>query len=151
MVKYHPAENVDFALHMMRRSHITPVLAARDPNIVPALLKRKFHKSVKVEYPALLARVAFSETEKSRGLLRALLLREGLLPYAETVAGSLRLCQAVRRAAILSILGSIVGTLLAAYLVSLGSYSLLTPLALEAFLLLWTVPVLLLADWTSRY
>ena len=151
VVKYHPAENVDFALHMMQRSHITPILASRDPNIVPALLKRKFHKSVKVEYPALLARVAYSETEKSRGLPRALLLREGLLPYAETVAGSRRLCQAVRRAAMLSVVGSIVGTLLAAYLVSLGSYSLLTPLALEVFLLLWTIPVLLLADWTSRY
>ncbi len=151
VVKYNPAENVDFALHMMRRSHITPILASRDPNITPALLKRKFHKSVKVEYPALLARVAFSETEKSRGLPRALLLREGLLPYAETVAGSLRLCQAARRAALLSVTGSVVGTVLAAYLVSLGSYSLLTPLAMELFLLLWTVPVFLLADWVNRY
>jgi len=151
VVKYEPAENVDFALHMMRRNHITPILASRDPNIVPALLKRKFHKGVKVEYPALLARVAYSETEKSRGLPRAVLLREGLLPYAETVAGSRRLCQAVRRAAMLSLLGSVVGTLLAAYLVSLGSYSLLTPLALEMFLLLWTLPVLLLADWAGRY
>ena len=151
VVKYDAAENVDFALRMMRRSHITPVLASRDPNITPALLKRKFHKNVKVEYPGLLARVAYSETEKSRGLPRALLLREGLLAYAETVAGSLRLCRAVRRAALLSVAGSIVGTLLAAYLVSVGSYSLLTPLALELFLLLWTLPVLLLADWTNRY
>lgn len=151
VVKYDAAENVDFALRMMRRSHITPILASRDPNITPALLKRKFHKGVKVEYPGLLARVAYSETEKSRGLPRALLLREGLLAYAETVAGSLRLCRAVRRAALLSVAGSIGGTLLAAYLVSLGAYSLLTPLALEAFLLLWTLPVLLLADWTGRY
>lgn len=35
-VKYHPSENVDFALRMMRRSHITPILASRDPNINPA-------------------------------------------------------------------------------------------------------------------
>jgi len=151
VVKYEPAENVDFALHMMRRNHITPILASRDPNIVPALLKRKFHKNVRVEYPALLARVAYSETEKSRGLPRAVLLREGLLPYAEAVTGSRRMCQAVRRAVMLSLVGSVVGTLLAAYLVSLGSYTLLSPLALEAFLLLWTLPVLLLADWTGRY
>ena len=150
-VKYHPADNVDFALRMMQRSHITPILASRDPNLVPALLKRKFHKGVKVEYPAMLARIAYSETEKSRGLPRAVLLREGLLPYAETVAGSRRLCQATLRASMLSVAGSIVGTLLAAYLVSLGSYSLLTPLALEVFLLLWTVPVLLLTDWAGRY
>ena len=150
-VKYEPSENVDFALRMMRRSHITPILASRDPNITPALLKRKFHKGVKVEYPDLTSRVALSEAEKDRGIPRALLFREGLLPYAETVAGSRRLCGAVRRATLLSLLGSAAGTLLAAYLVSLEAYSLLTPLALEVFLLLWTLPVLLMADWTGRY
>nr|WP_326185744.1 hypothetical protein [uncultured Oscillibacter sp.] len=150
-VKYNPSENVDFALRMMRRSHITPILAARDPNITPALLKRKFHKKVKVEYPDLTARVALSEAEQDRDLPRALLFREGLLPYAETVAGSRRLCKAVRRAAALSLLGSAAGTLLAFYLVFQGAYDLLTPLALEAFLLLWTLPVLLMTDWTGRY
>ncbi|WP_298017130.1 hypothetical protein [uncultured Dysosmobacter sp.] len=150
-VKYNPSENVDFALRMMRRSHITPILAARDPNITPALLKRKFHKGVKVEYPDLTTRVAFSEVEQDRGLPRALLFREGLLPYAETVAGSRRLCKSVRRATALSILGSAAGTLLAFYLVFQGKYDLLTPLALEMFLLLWTLPVLVMADWTGRY
>lgn len=150
-VKYNPAENVDFALRMMRRSHIMPILAARDPNITPALLKRKFHKKVRVEYPDLTTRVALSEAEQDRDLPRALLFREGLLPYAETVAGSRRLCKAVRRAAALSILGSAAGTLLAFYLVFQGAYDLLTPLALEVFLLLWTLPVLLMSDWTGRY
>ena len=150
-VKYNPAENVDFALRMMRRSHITPILAARDPNITPALLKRKFHKKVRVEYPDLTTRVALSEAVQDRDLPRALLFREGLLPYAETVAGSRRLCKAVRRAAALSILGSAAGTLLAFYLVFQRAYDLLTPLGLEAFLLLWTLPVLLMSDWTGRY
>lgn len=150
-VKYNPAENVDFALRMMRRSHIMPILAARDPNITPALLKRKFHKKVKVEYPDLTTRVALSEAVQDRDLPRALLFREGLLPYAETVVGSRRLCKAVRRAAALSLLGSAAGTLLAFYLVFQGAYDLLTPLGLEAFLLLWTLPVLLMSDWTGRY
>ena len=150
-VKYNAAENVDFALRMMRRSHITPILAARDPNITPALLKRKFHKRVKVEYPDLSARVALSEAEQDRGLPRALLFREGLLPYAETVVGSHRLCRAVRRGLALSLLGSAAGTLLAFYMAFLGKYSLMTPLTLLAFLLLWVLPVLLLTDWTGRY
>lgn len=150
-VKYNPAENVDFALRMMRRSHIMPILAARDPNITPALLKRKFHKGVKVEYPDLTSRVALSEAEHDRDLPRALLFREGLMPYAETVAGSRRLCQAVRRSAAISLIGSILGTLLVFYLVFQAAYTLLTPLAVEVFLLLWTLPVLLLTDWTGRY
>ena len=150
-VKYNPAENVDFALRLMQRSRIQPILASRDPNITPSLIKRKFSRGVHMEYPGLSERIALSEAEKDRDLPRALLFREGLLPYAETVAGSLRLCKAVRRAAAISLLGSWAGTLLTFYLTSLGAYELLNPLALEAFLLLWTLPVLLMADWTGRY
>lgn len=150
-VKYNASENVDYALRMMRRSHITPILAARDPNITPALLKRKFHKGVKVEYPDLTVRVALSEAELDRGLPRALLFREGLLPYAETVVGSRRMCRTVRRAAALAIFGSVVGTLLAFYLVFSGAYDLVSPLYLAAFLLLWTLPVLVMSDWCGRY
>ena len=150
-VKYNPSENVDFAMKLMQRSRIQPILASRDPNITPALIKRKFNRGVHMEYPGLSERIALSEAEKDRDLPRALLFREGLLPYAETVAGSLRLCKAVRRAAAISLLGSWAGTLLTFYLTSLGAYELLNPLALEVFLLLWTLPVLLMADWTGRY
>ena len=150
-VKYSPSENVDFAMKLMQRSRIQPILASRDPNITPSLIKRKFSRGAHMEYPSLSERIALSEAEKDRDLPRALLFREGLLPYAETVAGSLRLCKAVRRAAAISLLGSWAGTLLTFYLTSLGAYELLNPLALEAFLLLWTLPVLLMADWTGRY
>ena len=150
-VKYNPAENVDFALRLMRNSHILPILASRDPNITPGLLKRKFHKSVKVEYPNLADRMALSEAEQDRDLPRALLFREGLMPYAETVAGSRRLCQAVRRSTAIALAGSILGTLLVFYLVFQTAYLMITPLAVELFLLLWTIPVFLLADWTGRY
>ena len=150
-VKYNAAENVDYALRIMRRSRITAILAVRDPNITPGLLQRKFHKGVRVLFPDITSRVALSEAENDRDLPRALLQREGLLPYAEVVVGSRRLCQTVRRAVLLSLLGSIVGALLAFYLVFLGEYGLLTPLALEAFLMLWTLPVLVMADRTRRY
>lgn len=150
-VKYSPSENVDFAMKLMQRSRIQPILASRDPNITPSLIKRKFSRGAHMEYPSLSERIALSEAEKDRDLPRALLFREGLLPYAETVAGSLRLCKAVRRAAAISLLGSWAGTLLTFYLTSLGAYELLNPLALEVFLLLWTLPVLLMADWTGRY
>lgn len=150
-VKYTSSENVGYALEMMRRSRIQPILASRDPNITPSLVRRKFSRNVHLEYPDLTERIALSEAEKDRDLPRALLFREGLLPYAEAVAGSLRLCKAVRRAAALSLLGSWAGVLLTFYLTSLGAYELLNPLALEAFLLLWTLPVLLISDWAKRY
>lgn len=150
-VKYDAAENVDFALEMLRRGRVTPILASRDPNITPSLLKRKFSRNVKVEYPDLTTRVALSEVELGRGLPRALIFREGLLPYAEAVVGSGRLCRAVRQAAALSLLGCGAGILLVYYLVGIGQYAVLTPLALEMFLLLWTLPVLLIANLAGRY
>jgi len=150
-VKYNPAENVDFALRMMRRSRVTPILASRDPNITPALLRRKFHKGVRMEYPDLASRVALSEAEEDRDLPRALLFREGLLPYAETVVGSRRMCKAVRRAAVIGLIGSGTGVLLVFYLLLQNAYDLLNPLAMMAFLLLWTLPVLVISDWAGRY
>ncbi|MDY3281962.1 hypothetical protein [Dysosmobacter sp.] len=150
-VKYKPPENVDWALRMLRRSRITPILASRDPNITPALLKRKFSRAVKVEYPPLAARLALSELEQGRGRPRALLLREGLLPYAETVAGAHRLRRGVSLCTQLSLLGSGAGMLLAYYLCSAEALALMTPLMLLAFQLLWLLPVVLLTAWTVRY
>lgn len=150
-VKYNASENVDYALRVMKRSNVTPILAARDPNVNPSLLKRKFYKNIKVEYPSLSSRVALSEVEKGSGMPRALLFREGLLPYAETVVGCRRVCRAVRRCLGLGLFSSVCGTLLAFYMMFLSAYTLLTPLTLLAFLLLWVLPVLLFTDWAGRY
>ena len=106
-VKYDAAESVDYALRITRRGRVTPILAVRDPNVTPDLLKRKFRKDVKVDYPDLSRRIALSEAGEGRGLPRALLLREGLLPYAEAVVGSRRLCAATGRSLRFSLLGSV--------------------------------------------
>lgn len=149
-MKYHPSENVDFALRMMRRSHITPILASRDPNINPALLKRKFYKKVRVEYPDLTARVALSEAQMDQGA-----------PGPDFPGRPASLCgdsgrqpPAVQGGAPglpYWVAGSAAGVVLAYYLVGMAAYELITPLTLEAFLLLWTLPALVLSDWTGRY
>ena len=150
-VKYKPTDNVDWALRLLHRNHILPILASRDPNVNPALLKRKFSAKVKVDYPSLSDRLAFSEQENAQGRPRALLLREGLLPYAETVTGSRRLCRAVRAGTTLALLSSVSGALLSFYLTGLGSYALMNPLRLLVFSLLWTLPVFLLDNLAGRY
>lgn len=127
-VKYEASENVDYALRTLRRSRITPILAVRDPNITPALLKRKFYKKIKVEYPQLTDRVALSEAEEDRGLPRALAAAEACCPTPKQWWAAARLRTAVRRATWLSLAGSAAGVLLTAYLVSLGKFDLLHPL-----------------------
>ncbi|MBR4211782.1 MAG: hypothetical protein IKR84_05280, partial [Oscillibacter sp.] len=145
-LKYEAMENVDFALRTMRRSHVTPILAARDPNLTPKLLQRVFRRRIDVEYPGLNNRIALSAARPNQEIPRGLLFREGLPPYAEIMTGSLRLCAGVRRSTRLALFGSIVGTLLSFYLVYQAKYYLLSPLNLLLFLILWTVPTVLLMD-----
>ena len=148
-VKYMAAENVDWAIHALHRSHITPVLAVRDGNITPALLKRKFGTNARAVFPKLSTRLALSERGGGRPF--ALLYREGLMPYAEVVLGSKRLCRAVRIGNALAFFGSIAGTLLSFYLAFVGAYSALTPLMMLAFSSLWTLAALIDAAFVDRY
>ncbi len=148
-VKYLPAENVDWALHALHHSRITPVLAVRDGNITPALLKRKFGTDARAVYPKLSTRLALSE--RGGGRPCALLMREGLMPYAEVVLGSKRLCRSARRGTVLSFLASAAGTLLAFYLTFAASYGVLTPAGMLVYVLLWSLSVLMDALFADRY
>ena len=148
-VKYMAAENVDWALHALARAHITPVLAVRDGNITPSLLKRKFGTDARAVYPQLSTRLALSEREGSRPC--ALIYREGLTPYAELAVGSKRLCRAVRLGNVLSLVASAAGTLLSFYLSFVAAYALFTPLKLALFLLLWAAAALVDGAFVDKY
>lgn len=148
-VKYMPAENVDWALHALHHSRITPVLAVRDGNITPALLKRKFGTDARAVYPKLGTRLALSE--RGGGRPYALLMREGLMPYAEVVLGSKRLCTSARRCTVLAFLAATASMLLAFYLTFAGAYSVLTPFSLLIYVLLWSLSALVDALLSDRY
>ena len=150
-VKYEPADNVELALKILKRNAVTPVLAARDPNLTPALLRRKFSRGVKVTYPMLAERLGLSELEEHRGRPRAMLLREGLLSYAEVVVGSLRCYKSAKDSALFALLGSAAGTLLTGYLVNLGAFALMDPLTILVFLALWLAPTLLFTAWAGKF
>ena len=141
------------SLEALMREKVGPVLATRDFNLIPAMLHQRFKLAAdKMDFPPVERRRELSDPEQPHSpTVTAVLCREGLLPYAEAVVGSRRLRTAVRRATWLSLAGSAAGVLLTAYLVSLGKFDLLTPLSLTVFLLLWTLPVLLMSDWTGRY
>lgn len=148
-VKYLPAENVDWALHALHHSRITPVLAVRDGNITPALLKRKFGTDARAVYPKLSTRLALSE--RGGGRPCALLMREGLMPYAEVVLGSKKLCRSAKRCTFLSFFVSTLSLLIAFYLTFARSYSVLTPISLLVYVLLWSLAVLADAMLADRY
>ncbi len=147
--KYLAAENVDWALHSLKRNAITPVLAVRDANITPGLLKRKFGTDAKAVYPKMATRLALSEKEGVKPC--ALIFREGLMPFAEVTIGAKRLVRAVKRGNRVSLIGSVLSTLLAFYLTFVGAYATLTAETMALYLLLWSFAALVDAALVDRY
>ncbi len=151
-IKYAPSRNVEWALRAMRRSRIEPVLAVRSGNITPGMLKRKFNFDARPVYPNVDTRVELSEDgKKSAARADAIIYREGLMPFAETVIGSRRCCRMVKASTVLCWLGSLCGLLLGYYLGSVAAYDALNAGYLLIFSLLWLLPAVLLADLTRRY
>lgn len=151
-VKYQPSRNAEWALRTLRRSHVTPVLAARGGNVTPGLLRRKFGVDAKPVYPDVSTRVALAELAQQQGEQPYVAVcREGLLPLVESVAGSRRAVKAVRTATLLSYLGALAGVALAYYLTSVGNFALLTPIAMVTYQLLWLLPTLLLAGLVRHF
>lgn len=81
----------------------------------------------------------------------ALIYRDGLLPMAETVIGSQRMCQAVRWSTVLSWIGGLCGLVLSYYLTTAGDFAALSPLYMMAFLVLLLLPTLLLSGLVKYY
>lgn len=135
------------------RNQIGPVLATRDFNVIPTMLRQRFKLPVeKMEFPAVERRRELSgASQEHNGVLTAVLCREGLGPFSEAAVGGRRLRSVVRLNAILASLGSAVGVLMAFYLNFVGAFASLSPANLLIFLLAWLVPALLVSGWADRF
>ena len=141
------------ALDELMREKVGPVLATRDFNLIPAMLQHRFKLAAdKMDFPPVERRRELSDPEQPHGdILTALLCREGLYPFAEAVTAARRLRWAVRAGAVLCCLGSALGFVLSAYLVSAAAFGSLSPLNLLIFLALWLLPVWFLTGWVDRF
>ncbi len=132
---------------------VAPVLATRDFNLIPAMLRQKFKLPVeKMDFPPVERRVELSDPDAPHNpMLTAVLCREGLAPFAEAVVGGRRLRWAVRCSSVLAVLGSLVGVLITFYLTAQSAWDSLTAANLVVFLLAWLVPTWLISGWVNRY
>lgn len=130
-----------------------PVLATRDPNLIPALLGQKFKLPMdKMEFPPVDRRLELSAREQEHdGTPVALLSREGLAPYCDAVVGGKRLRAAARWGTILTMTASVVGTAITFYLSAVGAVSSLTAVNFLLFMAVWLVPAWLLTNWVNQY
>lgn len=141
------------ALEALMMEKVEPVLATRDFNLIPAMLQQRFKLAAdKMAFPPVERRRELSAPDQDHGdTITALLCREGLLPFAESITAAKRLRWATRLGASLCCAGSLLGMLLAAYLTSVGAYTSLSPLNLLIYLLTWLAPVWFLSGWVHQF
>ena len=144
---------VDPALTSLIHNRISPVMATRDFNLTPAMLRQRFKLPVdRMEYPGVARRMELSDEDQLHSdILTAVLCREGIGPYSEAVVGAARLRRAVRASAVLASLGALVGLILAFYLTFVGAYASLSAANLLVFLVMWLVPTPLISGMVNKY
>lgn len=152
-LKYTLHGTVEPSLNALIRNRIAPVLATRDFNIIPAMLRQRFKLPAdKMDFPAVERRVELSsERQEHSSILTAVLCREGVGPFTEAAVGGKRLRLAVRISTGLTCLGSGIGVLLAFYLTFSAAYTSISPMNLLVFLTMWLVPTILISNWVDRY
>ena len=153
LLNYAMSDAVNPSLSALMRAGLSPVLATRDPNLIPALLEQKFKLPVdKMEFPPVDRRLELSGRElEGDGEPVALLSREGLSVYCDALVGGRRLRQAVRWGLIFALAGSVIGLCLTFYLTSIGAYTSLTATNFLIFMAAWLVPEVLIANWVNQY
>ena len=152
-LNYAMSPTVSPALSALMRADVSPILATRDFNLIPALLGQKFKLPVdKMEFPPVERRLELSQQDQEHSEIPvALLCREGLNVYSDAVVGARRLRSAVRRSLVFALAGAVVGVCLTFYLTYVGAWDSLTPVNFLIFMLAWLVPEVLLANWVNQF
>ena len=155
-VSYIPSGQTEGALVLMERQKIGTVLAVRDFNITPTLLKNKYGVDPdEIEFPVVEDRIELSGGEKTlRSRPAALLTREGLCPYAEAMAGGQRLYRFTLINLMLHLLSLIGGVLLMFFFthsVADGAAAAISPFNVLLFMLIWWVVTWMSSALSHRY
>lgn len=153
LMEYRMSGEVNPALSALMRADVTPILATRDFNLIPALLGQKFRLPVsRMEFPPVERRLELSRADQEHDEIPiALLCREGLTAFSDAVVGARRLRSAARLSIAFALIGSAIGVALTFYLTAVGAYTTLTPPVFLLFMALWLVPELFIANWVNQF
>ena len=153
LMEYRMSSEVNPSLSALMRADVSPILATRDFNLIPALLGQKFRLPVdKMEFPPVERRLELSDTDQEHdGTPVALLCREGLTVFSDAVVGARRLRSAVRLSLTFTLISAVIGLAITFYLTAIAAYTTLVPTVFLVFMALWLVPELLIANWVNQF
>lgn len=153
LLEYRLSTEVNPALSALMHADVSPILATRDFNLIPALLGQRFRLPMdRMEFPPVERRLELSRDEQEHDDTPvALLCREGLSVFSDAVVGARRLRSAVKLSLIFAVAGAVVGLAITFFLTAGGAYTSLTPPVFLAFMALWLVPEILIANWVNQF
>lgn len=153
LLEYRMSTEVNPSLSALMHADVSPILATRDFNLIPALLEQKFRLPVdRLEFPPVERRLELSRPDQEHDEIPiALLCREGLTAFSDAVVGARRLRSAARLSLLFTVLSAVVGVALTFYLTAVGAYTTLTPMVFLVFMALWLVPELFIANWVNQF
>jgi hypothetical protein len=123
-INYVPTKSVQNALVAVLRYRVKLIFAVRDFNITPVMLEQKFKVPIKdVEYLPIQNTYEISDDNKQEAKrVSAVLIREGLGPYVESITGARRLRTTSLLATIFTILSACAGMLIMFTICWAGSF-----------------------------
>ena len=152
-LNYRKSEIVRPAIQALLQTKLIPVLVPRDFNVTPAEVRQKLRIPVeKMEYPPVERRLELTDPDQEHNeTLCALMTRETVDTYAETIVGCRRMRRIAYASCILALVASLVGLLLGYFLTTMAAYTSLSATNMLIFLLIWLVPSLMLSGNVNRY
>ena len=131
---------------------ILPVITAGDFIITESFLRSKFRvNTARLKIPPFPARSELSQRTATEAARPCALLRQA--PFSTislTVTGARALRTAVRWGVLFDLLGGIMGMVIMAVLANLAASGVMSLVNLTLFLLLWSIPSLLLSGWPKN-
>lgn len=129
---------------------LRPVMISGDFMLTDSFLRSKFGIRTKnMIFPPRAQRTALAEqVPPTDAPASALTTREGLAPLAFAITGARALKTACTAGTVIHMIGGFLGLLMMLALALLGAESLLSPVNLLLYQLIWLVPGLLISEWT---
>lgn len=151
-LKYHPSAQAYGGIHTLKRVGLTPVVAAMDFNISPAMVASLFElKQGSIdEVPSDRAEVYGNPQYVQGDPPGALLSRDNITPYANVFLCADKLAGVVRSNLILGGFAGVSGMLIMFYLTYLAEFSAISPQNILLYLLCWYLPVLFITYGTRK-
>ena len=150
-VDYVPVTSVQDALVTLLQGRTQPVFAIRDFNITPLMIRQLFRMPTdNFNFPPFRDRYRISAGTGSNCPVSAVLGRTGMGPLVDAAEAGRKLYSTCRIGTIISLAGTAVGLVIMFLLCRAGSFDTATAGNVLSYMLLWALPVAIMAFGQSR-